>query len=259
MLTVLCSAKGSPGVTTTALGLMHTWPRRVLLVGADPGGDDLRQMYPVRQPGLGLQRLAGVRTQVTETIWDEIRALDAGTQQRLALFGLNAATQAQALAGMWEPLGRALRTLNDGGEDVDVVADAGRYVPEVGATGLFIRAHRVLVATGGSPWLLDATESLIRSLKDAGVHQDALGLILIDRSRYGVQDIRSSLGVPVRARLTRDPRSVETFREAVTAQPPKGTLSTELRRLAVELVRDHDREHAEQLADLEREVERAGR
>ncbi len=160
---------------------------------------------------------------------------------------------------MWEPLGRALRTLNDGGEDVDVVADAGRYIPEVGATGLFVRAHRVLLVTGGSPWLLDATESLVRSLRDAGVQQNALGLVLVDRSRYGAADIRSSLGAPVRARLTRDPRSVDAFREAVTAHPPKGTLSAELRRLAAELVRDHDREHAEQLADLEREVQRAGR
>ena len=37
-LIVLTSAAGSPGVTTTALGLALTWHRPVLLVEADPTG-----------------------------------------------------------------------------------------------------------------------------------------------------------------------------------------------------------------------------
>ena len=35
---VLASASGSPGVTTTALGLALLWPRPVVLVDADPVG-----------------------------------------------------------------------------------------------------------------------------------------------------------------------------------------------------------------------------
>jgi cellulose biosynthesis protein BcsQ len=34
----LASAAGSPGVTTTAVGLAFSWPRPVLLVEADPTG-----------------------------------------------------------------------------------------------------------------------------------------------------------------------------------------------------------------------------
>lgn len=34
----LCSASGSPGVTTTALGLALSWTRPVILVEADPTG-----------------------------------------------------------------------------------------------------------------------------------------------------------------------------------------------------------------------------
>lgn len=34
----LCSASGSPGVTTTALGLALSWSRPVLLLEADPTG-----------------------------------------------------------------------------------------------------------------------------------------------------------------------------------------------------------------------------
>ena len=34
----LASASGSPGVTTTAVGMAFSWPRPVLLVEADPTG-----------------------------------------------------------------------------------------------------------------------------------------------------------------------------------------------------------------------------
>ena len=34
----LCSASGSPGVTTTAVALAWNWPRPVMLVEADPVG-----------------------------------------------------------------------------------------------------------------------------------------------------------------------------------------------------------------------------
>ena len=37
-LIVLTSASGSPGVTTSAVGLALTWPRPALLVEADPTG-----------------------------------------------------------------------------------------------------------------------------------------------------------------------------------------------------------------------------
>ena len=37
-LIVLTSASGSPGVTTTALGLALGWPRPAVLVEADPTG-----------------------------------------------------------------------------------------------------------------------------------------------------------------------------------------------------------------------------
>ena len=37
-IVVLTSASGSPGVTTTAVGMAFSWPRPVLLVEADPTG-----------------------------------------------------------------------------------------------------------------------------------------------------------------------------------------------------------------------------
>lgn len=37
----LCSFKGAPGVTTTALGLTSVWQRNVALVEADPSGGSI--------------------------------------------------------------------------------------------------------------------------------------------------------------------------------------------------------------------------
>lgn len=55
-LVVLCSAKGSPGVTTTALALSARWSQRyddVLLVEADPAGGDLSAWLGISDtPGL---------------------------------------------------------------------------------------------------------------------------------------------------------------------------------------------------------------
>src|SRR4051794_37722833 len=41
MLVTLFSAKGSPGVTSSALVLASVWPRPCVLVEADPSGGDL--------------------------------------------------------------------------------------------------------------------------------------------------------------------------------------------------------------------------
>jgi len=41
----IVSAKASPGATTTATALAVTWPAPVVLVGADPAGDDVIAGY----------------------------------------------------------------------------------------------------------------------------------------------------------------------------------------------------------------------
>ena len=48
----LVSAKGSPGVTTTALLLAAVWPGGATLLEADPAGGDLRTQFsdPSGQP-----------------------------------------------------------------------------------------------------------------------------------------------------------------------------------------------------------------
>src|SRR5690349_3382080 len=53
MLIVVCSAKGSPGVTSVALSLTATWPGVTpVLIEADPSGGDLAYRCRHRDGGL---------------------------------------------------------------------------------------------------------------------------------------------------------------------------------------------------------------
>src|SRR3546814_8260143 len=67
----LCSASGSPGVTTTSLGLALLWPRPVLLVEADPtGGSGILAGYfrGIRAYDQGLVELALSSTEVADLL-----------------------------------------------------------------------------------------------------------------------------------------------------------------------------------------------
>ena len=57
----LASASGSPGVTTTALGLALLWPRPVLLVEADPTGGSGAVPVPASGSPRRLRQLGGPR------------------------------------------------------------------------------------------------------------------------------------------------------------------------------------------------------
>ncbi len=67
----LCSASGSPGVTTTSLGLALLWPRPVLLVEADPtGGSGILAGYfrGIRAYDQGLVELALSSSEVADLL-----------------------------------------------------------------------------------------------------------------------------------------------------------------------------------------------
>ena len=112
-LITLTSASGSPGVTTTAVGLALSWPRPVLLVEADPTGgsaigagylrggaaptDSLIDLAFAHRDGALLEAIPSV----TATIPDTSVTLIPGTR---------AHGQARSLTGLWEPLAAALKS-----------------------------------------------------------------------------------------------------------------------------------------------------
>ncbi|HLT60496.1 MAG TPA: hypothetical protein VK020_04855, partial [Microlunatus sp.] len=117
-LFALTAAGGSPGATTTALGLALSWPRAVLLVDADPGAHQavLAGFLGGQSPGgRGLVRIAEAhrdRRPLREVIIDQSIPLagDAGPR-RLFLPGFAKPGNARLFAGVWPELVEALRRL----------------------------------------------------------------------------------------------------------------------------------------------------
>ncbi|WP_203567471.1 hypothetical protein [Aestuariimicrobium ganziense] len=120
-LLVLASATGSPGVTTTALGLTLHWPRDVLLVDADRvPSQALEAGYLSQIPtaGRGLMALAQAhreRRDLAQAAWELAVPLPA-----------SAAPQRRYLAGFTHPAGG--RPLH-----ADLGADGGRTAQARGA------------------------------------------------------------------------------------------------------------------------------
>jgi hypothetical protein len=212
---VLASASGSPGVTTSALGLALTWPRPVLLVEADPtGGSAVLAGYfrGISAHTAGLLDLAWAhREGLLEDALAELPMPIPDSSASL-LPGVRAHTQARSLAALWEPLAAALKRLDRTGRDV--IIDAGR----LGLTGspepLIYAADLMLLVMRSDLVALAAARSWAETL---GAGFDDLGTakvraLLVGEGRpYSGRDVTKVLGLPVAATLAWDEASAAVF------------------------------------------------
>ena len=141
----LTSAAGSPGVTTTALGLALEWPNQVLLVDADPvGGSAILAGYyrgTVGHPGTLVELWSAHRQGALEAA---VRELPLRLSETASLIpGPAGAAQAGGLADLWPALAAQLRVLSQLG--VDVLIDLGRLGHTHFATPLARAADELLL------------------------------------------------------------------------------------------------------------------
>ena len=216
----LVSASGSPGVTSTALGLALCWPRPVLLVDADPtGGASVLAGFlrGTRTATTGLLHLAiafrggyGPQTlpEVTMTLGERVRFVP----------GTTAHDQARGLVGLWEPLAGLLRGLDEGGQDV--LVDAGR-LGLVGSPEPLIAGSDVLLLVCRSDLVaLSAARSWVETLSGTAGGGSALGLLLIEvPGGYCAREVSRFLRVGVVARLPWDPAGAAVYGHGA---PPPG-------------------------------------
>ena len=125
-LIALFSAKGSPGVSTTAMLTAALWPRPSILVDADPMGGDiaLRMVTPDGDPlrtDRGLLSLLPLarRGLAPEVVLDHTQVAMGGQQ---VVAGLAGPEQSQAVGPLWATLTTAFADL----PGHDVIVDAGR-------------------------------------------------------------------------------------------------------------------------------------
>ncbi|MQW77343.1 hypothetical protein GHK92_15825 [Nocardioides sp. dk4132] len=248
-LIVLASANGSPGVSTTALGLTLNWHRPMLLVDADPTGSSAvfaGYFRGTQEPTGGLINLALALREgaLAAALPRETLLLDPeGPAERAPWFlpGIRAHEQAPSLVALWEPLAEQLRALDRNGQDV--IVDAGRLglagwpQPLVAASDLTLLVTRssLPALAGAHSWA-----TMLREQFAAVGGLSRLGLLLVDEDRrwpalpagvprvrpYTPRHIAKALQIAITASVGWEPEAAEVYSHG--ARKPRRFESSDL-------------------------------
>ena len=213
MLTALVSAKGAPGVTTSALAIAAEWPRAAVVVDADPSGGDVAA-------GLGrgawpegchlLELVAQCRTTPLDVA---LRALvvRTGDHAPLALAGLGSPAQTPVVP--WSSLGRGLARLTS----VDVVCDLGRYLHGASSREFLDACDRIVVVTRSTLPATRAAARLVDLLRD-GMPASRIGIVVVaPGGPYAAEDIAEGCQTPLVGEMPDDPRTAAVWSRGAPA------------------------------------------
>ncbi|RNM11830.1 hypothetical protein [Nocardioides pocheonensis] len=207
----LTSASGSPGVTTTAIGLALHWPRPVLLVEADPtGASGLLAGYfrGTREYVAGLIELALTSSSIHDGLAEVAQRID-GTHVSFVA-GTRSHTQAPALRDLWRPLADELADLEATGQDV--IVDAGRLGLVGSPEPLLADADLTLIVTRMTLPALAGVRSWADSVQRGTFDWRQPGVLVVgDGQPYSSREVAGVLGLPVVATLADDPESAAVF------------------------------------------------
>lgn len=215
----LTSASGSPGVTTTALGLALQWPRPVLLVEADPtGGSGILAGFfrGVREYEAGLVELALSPAGLAAALAEVAQPLEGSQVSYVA--GTRSHVQASGLRDVWSPLVEALADLESAGQDV--VVDAGRLGLSGSPTPLLAAADLTLLVTRTTLPALAAARSWTDALGSGQLQWAYPGLLVVQgQLGYRPKTVTQALHLPVVASIAQDRESAAVYYRG--ASPPR--------------------------------------
>ena len=241
-ITVLTSASGSPGVTTTALGLTLHWPDSCLLVDADHQQAILTGYLrgEVITPN-GLLRLidaARISPDLRDAIsrqWIELPGDDPAGLRRRLLPGLMSAQTSDALFKTWPAISNTLRAMSDAG--IDSVVDVGRMDwrgvhPALleAATHVLLMSGPTLRAAGAATW---AAQRLREQARDTG-NAGKLGVILVRPPAFTLDALTNNgreergwsdsefvkwFELPIRGQVLRDPVNARVLSDGAPEGP----------------------------------------
>lgn len=211
----LCSAAGSPGVSTTAIGLSLAWTRPCLLLEADPTGSSavltgyMRQYAP---NGVVSVFDLAVRFRQTGTVPPlmDIATVVPNTEIRL-LSGPRSPAHAAVINDAWHALVAELRQLDAAG--IDVIVDLGRLGMNASPTALLQSSDlAVLVTRSTLPALVPARYWAEQLAELTGADSGRAGLLLIGPGHpYSADDVAKQLKLPVVTTLPSDPTTADVF------------------------------------------------
>ncbi|MEO3815409.1 ParA family protein [Plantactinospora sp. B24E8] len=222
----LVSAKGSPGVTTTALACALSWHHRVVLAECDPAGGSVLAGYlggALPGPrGIGELAVGELRDgNLEEAFWSQLVDLDAPKRERLLLPGVVDPAQAGSVIPLWQRFADFFTALGKGDPAYDVIVDCGR-LHVVGPPWPILRAADiVLVVTAARLPDLSSTQATVkaieRDLADHRVPAGSLRLLLVGAG-HGRGEVSKALRLPVIEQLPHDPRTAEVLSHGGTVR-----------------------------------------
>ncbi|MER6851632.1 hypothetical protein AB0A81_27525 [Streptomyces flaveolus] len=212
----LAGCSGAPGVTTSALALLLSWPvepgRRMILAECDPDGGAV--LHGLLQGTLGdrygLRNLsvAARKGEFGEAFWRQLIDLSIedgkaeSPRDRLLLPGITDPAQAASLSSVWKGLATMFRGI-DADHGHDVLVDLGRR-GAVGPSGVLAeQADLVLVVVRNTLRCLQAAQSRVNALSE---RVGDVGLVMIDEGPYPAGEVQRVLQVPVVATLPYAPK-----------------------------------------------------
>lgn len=212
----LASAKGSPGVTTTATGLAAFWPTPCLLLEADLSGGSLAPGWFAgslrRDRSLSQVAFSKARDpKASLTVTDNLVPLSAETPEKQVLLGFASAAQSTAMEPYWGDLAVAL---TDTGATRDVIIDFGRlHMPRDARERLLRQLDVLLLLTSTDLPMAAATIDLAQHLRQglgSSGRLTPLALMTIGPARrMRTKTLEERAGIPHLVRLPDDPVRAE--------------------------------------------------
>jgi MinD-like ATPase involved in chromosome partitioning or flagellar assembly len=249
------SAKGSPGVTTTAAAVALSWPAPVVLADVDPAGGDV--MWRNRtatggplDPDRGLLSLgAAVRRGAAQAdLSEHLQPTALGTD---VLVGVASPDQLSGLGAAWGQLPAVFDQHRS-----DVLVDCGRIVPGSAAMPVFAGADVVVLVArpdiAGTAHLRERLRSLRTTLGIGGTGGKPVGIVVRTpyrdtRSAADLQQLLDAeqMGVTVLGIVADEPKAAKVLEGERAGQVRKTLLGRSAAQLAQRLA---GAQHAPDLA-----------
>lgn len=221
-LIALGSAKGAPGVTTTAVAMAQVWPRRCIVADIDPLGGDLALRYrradgePLdAETGL-LSLAAAVRTGGTTSVDDHVQHTQNGLE---VLAGVTSPQQVRGLGPSWPHIAATLATI----PQTDVIVDCGRISPGSPTMAVVERADAFVMLTRSTleevAHLRERLTTMRDTLRLGHLDSAAVGIAVVtnmrdNRSAADAAQLLESSGLKVAnlGTVADDPKAAEALR-----------------------------------------------